>query len=280
MQTKFVLGPTYKINCCNTNALGVECIDSENSFGSYDLYGSSEIYQTIILIISNLVLIAPAFKAFFIGNYSRTFINLNAMLISSLYHLCKTNTDHPKGICLIQFCVLKNLDYSASMTLLISVIFFILPFVNEEKLQKDINESKFKNKLPGKKISIKLNFIEDYLLLCYFGFIYITLSSTVFCSNNYIMPLFIGLIISSIIITIIGNIIVTKCLEINKNYFNRQITFIGFFLVSISLALFIVGDYLPTSSYWVTHSLWHIFGALSQLVLLNIRNRSNTLKLL
>jgi hypothetical protein len=277
MQTKFVLEPTNNINCCNVNSLGYECYNPNPGYGIgiNDEYGSSEVYQAVFLIISNLFLLLPAFKSFLMNDYCRTFINISAMIVSSLYHLCKTNSKRVRNVCLVQFCILKNLDYSTSITLLISLIFFLLPFIY------DIKNDKFaKQKGVKYKKTTRFNFLEPYILLCYFIFTYITISGSVFCSNKYILELFGGLIGSAFIISIIGNIIITKILKLHKYYFNKKILFVGFFLAGLALVLFCISDYLPISSYWITHSLWHILGALAQIVLLNIRKRNPIITLL
>lgn len=260
MDLKYVFEPTDKIDCCKINALGEYCIalgPGNNDIHYTDEFGGTEPYQTVFLIISNLFILLPAFKSYYLKNYSRTFLNIMAMLISILYHLCKTKST-TSGYCLLHFCVLKNLDYSFSTTLLISIIFFIIPFVDED----------------GKKTYLsKYNFIESYILLSYFGVLYIILSSTILCYNKNSTLIFIITAGSAIAISIIGNIIVTKCLELNKNYFNTRIIIIGFIIGALSIFLFIISDYLDKNTYWITHSLWHILASITQFILLDIRKK-------
>lgn len=274
-RTKFVFSPTNQINCCNVNSLGFECNipNPGDDFGATDEFGSLELYQTIFLVLSNLVLLIPAFKAFIIKNYSRVFLNLLAMFISSAYHLCKTSNNNSGGLCFLPFCTLKSLDYAASNTLLISLIFFILPFTIEEFNTGD----NIKQDKKEKKLLKKIRFIEDYILLCYFGAIYLILNSTILCSGKKLFLVFIIFIISSLFIAIVGHFIILKIAGKNTYMtYNRTNLFIGFTLAAIAILFFFIEDYMNKKYYWIFHSLWHIIASISQIFLLDARTNTRT----
>jgi hypothetical protein len=242
----FVFETTNNIDCCNINALGDMCNLPENP-SDLDIYGGLEVYQTVFLVISNFLFLMPAFKAFLIKNYSRVFLILVTMIVSSFYHLCKTSSPSGGGTCLLQFCTLKYLDYASSNTLLISLVLFFIPFTIEEEEEEEEEEalcaeeqvkkkhssqnqawplrgkSRYQETITNnkeiyyekeniqKRIEIKkYRFIEDYLLIIYFELIYITLQSTLFCSGKHTLSLSLSLIGSSVVIAVIGHLIIIR----------------------------------------------------------------------
>lgn len=271
-----VFSPTTKIDCCNTNALGYQCDSNWTAdFGPTDDFGSLEPYQTFVLTASNLFLLLPALKLFISNTYYKTnnksivFLNLMAMIVSFLYHLCKTNGPNGGGACLLHFCTLKNLDYSFSNTLLVSLIFFLFPFA----IQLEEEETK------GLFILEDYRFIENYVLCFYFWTIFLLLDSTLLCTGNFTMVLFLAIISSSILIAIVGHCIIIESITDRRRFakFNKINTAVGFTLVLIAAFFFVIEDYMDKRYYWITHSLWHIFASLAQLVLLDARNQKRTL---
>jgi len=291
----FIFSPTNTINCCNVNALGYECVVLSSGIPAgidgglfqrnspTDDFGSLDLYQTIILVVSNLVLLLPAFKAALLGNWSRVFLNFMAMIFSMWYHLCKTKSVSG-GICVLNFCTLKNLDYSFSNTLEISLIFFLFPFIIEEE-----EDYSTKERLHSKKdIFIrKYAHIESFILISFFFIIFILLDSTFFCSGQHSMALFLIMSGSALLITLIGHCIITRLVfvseRIQNNYWgeyyanwNRVNFIVGTIFAILAVGFFIVEDYISKDYYWITHSLWHILAALAQVFYLDIRSKKRT----
>jgi hypothetical protein len=254
------------------NALGYECTTSPTDIWSdlvsspTDEFGSFQTYQTVFLVLSNLFLLIPAYKAFLQKNYTIFGLNILSSSTSSLYHACKSSSG---GVCLLNFCTLKNLDYASSTTLLISFIFFILPFVIEED-EEEPNGF-------GNKVIKEYKFIEGILLVSYFLGIFIILDSTFMCSGKYTMIFFLITIGSAFLIALVGHFVIVRQVDV-KSFapYNIPNLIIGTTLLIIAIVFFVIEDYTSKELYWLTHGLWHITGALSEPFFLDVRSKTRT----
>jgi len=88
-------------------------------------HGVWHLLSYIGLVGSNLVFILPAVRAFEMRFYTRSFLYAAVVVISSFYHLCKPED----GLCILPFSILHFLDFTVSLTAVMSNLLFLLPFV-------------------------------------------------------------------------------------------------------------------------------------------------------
>lgn len=77
------------------------------------------------LVGSNLFFILPAIRAFEMRFYTRAFIYAAVVFVSGFYHLCKPDD----GICIVPFSILHFMDFTVSLTAVMSNLLFLLPFI-------------------------------------------------------------------------------------------------------------------------------------------------------
>lgn len=244
---------------------------SSSSGNPTDVFGALQSYQTIFLVISNLFLLIPALKAFWNSDFTRTCVFLSAMLVSSAFHLCKTKP-HSGGICLLPFCTLRSMDYSTSITLLLSVIYAVFPWLYGENVRRGPEEEAISPSRMG---------AEGYVLV----FFWISLNqlfSLLRCGSDetlvfMIVALSIGCIPAILSFALApGNSSCRPCLGGGRYLpWDMRDFAIGFGLGVVAISLFVVESFLNSSWYWITHSLWHVFAALSAVFLLDCRSRKS-----
>lgn len=266
----FVPGTTT-IDCCQTTPTGDVCASSSSP--NTDTFGGMDPVETAFLVLSNLLLLLPAYKTFLMYNYTRTYITLSSMIFSSLYHLCKTSVKGG-GICLLPFCTLKNLDYSFSTTVLSSILLLLFPFTAVSREYNNRNNEGVRGRWED-----FAGVLETYILISTVFFLYITLGSTsLFCGGRNSSWLFGGVIVVTLLACLIGYVIL-RLLHLHKAYYeniNKTNAIIAIVFAVLAVVCFLVEDYLPRSLYAVLHSFWHIFASLSYLYFLEIRNPHRT----
>lgn len=260
-------------------------------------YLSHHFHEVILLVSSNLLLLLPFWKAYILHEYLRAFIYLCSFFFSSSYHLCKTaGTDG--SACLLPLCSLKLLDYTFSYTILMASFLYFLDFgvvykylkkyhKHSKRLESktinmfyygpnEQNDTTYQFTKPNLKLKRKENliqpdmsYIEDWIIFCSILYNSISVSENEFNPLTYTqLGIGIGVIWAVVIIGWIYNYITFKI----SPYFDVKDLIIALILAVIGVFLFIIEDYIPSSTYWITHTLWHIFAAVSQLYLLEARN--------
>jgi hypothetical protein len=270
-----------------------------------EIYLSHEIYEVIALVVTNLFLVFPLWKAYNLHEYTRAFLLLCSITFSSLYHLCKTSTADPDGsLCVLSLCALKLLDYTFSYTILNSSLLYLLDFgavykhlnfyhthSKKFEVKKHFKPQSFhpwkggitgnvglteglKSVEPSLKneeylVKPDMTYVEDYFI--YLSVLYNAISVY---TNGFTSLTIIQLIILlgiTILILVLGWTYIYSYYHIYPHYDTIDLI-ISIILATIGIILFLVADYLPVSSYWITHSLWHIFVSFSNLYLLEARN--------
>jgi predicted membrane channel-forming protein YqfA (hemolysin III family) len=125
-----------------------------------------------------------------------------------------------------------------------------------------------------KKIRPNLSYIEDWLLLGLIIYIALIVGSTLpITTLNWWQTL-----IPVVVFLLIAVISWTHLYFIHKRVPSFDIVdlVISIVLAVLAVVFFLVEYNLSPDSYWLTHSLWHIFAALSQLYLLESRNKNQS----
>jgi hypothetical protein len=294
----FFLGQSLYTKCCYVTPIGVECPNQLNRTTLYNIvtdnYAGLELYQTFLLVASNVPLFFVALQTYYLRDYTRTFIIIGAALISSLFHLCKTKTG--MGICVLPFCTLRALDYAFSNTVLVSAILFVLPIVlkshdtliirgasatywpnnggaqrlnGANRIDNNIEQSNFiQNYIRSLK---RFKFIESYILIAAFTMVFFSVSGPLLCNGTNVLNFLVVLIIWTIFIGLIGGMILYYWNNI-RVVIDTKYTFIGLLFGIGAIIPFIVEGFIDVSSYWITHSLWHLLAAPALLFIFNCRH--------
>jgi hypothetical protein len=221
-------------------------------------------------------------KAIYMRLHFIGILTLFAMIWSSLYHLCKAL---PGGgnVCLLPFCILKHLDYASSTTVLLRMLLHVMlpvPFY----LMEDVEMTVSNNQIWNERVMTWSKYVrreEKTLVLCIYIFIIILLESTLFCSGTHSALLFgltVGLIMGLVLITYYTFWLLTSpqfTSPITQLWsqarYNKLNLISGLASGIVALILFFIEDVTSISSYWYLHSLWHVFAALSETILLDVR---------
>lgn len=262
--------PTTQIDCCHVNTFGETCGTSVPE--NYDVFGGANVIQTCTLVLSNLFLVHATYKAFYMRLYDIGIITLVALLWSAFYHLCKSQAGGG-NLCLLPFCMLKHLDYASSTTALIRVVLHVFLPVP----LKLIKNNKFTI------IRLWNKFVrgqEKIFIASIYIFILILLQSTIFCSgtrNGGLFALMLGLTFGLILFELFMLFIWLQFTDttIKEIYsdagYNWPNLILGLFFGVVAIVLFFIEDATNVAAYWYLHSLWHVFAALSQTILLDVR---------
>lgn len=255
-ESTFVFGSTTAIRCCYTTPIGNECPNDLNRSTYYntitDEYAGLEIYQTFILVASNMPLLIAARKSFSFKDYTRGFLIATASFVSSVFHLCKTKIGY--GICLLPFCTLRALDYAFSNTVLVSTILFVLPICVTE-FDTIIHSS---YGVPNTNTIAGNAFMESYVLIGFFSVVYFSMAGALLCSGRYALNFITVIIVLAIVIGIFGRTVLSVWYGITIK-FDRTNIILGLFFGGVAIIPFVIEGVLDLSSYWITHSLWHLF---------------------
>jgi len=269
-----------------------------------DLYISHEIYEVLALVVSNLFLLLPLYKAWVLHERLRALLYLLAIIFSSLYHLCKTFTADSTA-CVLPLCSLRLLDYTFSYTILVSSFLFFLDFgavykhlnsyhthsrrQEDNKFRKhsniplelgligsDMMDNSGKIWLQNKElknieclVKVDNTFIEDWLIISIGIYVAICVSQNNFTALTFLqMAMLLGVVCA---IVVFGWIYLYMNFHLVPHYDAKDLV-ISLIWAILAITLFLVADYLPPFTYWITHSIWHIFGSTAQLYLLEMRN--------
>lgn len=284
--TTFVLDQSLQTRCCYVTPIGVECPNQLNRSSVYnvitDSYAGLELYQTFLLVASNVPLFFVALQTYSLCDYTRTFLLTGAALVSSLFHLCKTRLG--VGICLLPFCTLRALDYAFSNTVLVSTILFLFPIVlyshdtvsirgKENMTMESKNHRIDQINQKYTKSLRKLRFIESYILVGFFAMVYFSVSGPLLCNGNFMINFLVVIFITALMIGLVGSAILYYCNNI-KIVMNTKYIFIGLLFGMAAIIPFIVEGSLDVSSYWITHSLWHLLAAPALWFVFNSRTQT------
>lgn len=242
------------------------------------IYFGFDLWQGIFLVASNLILIPVIFRAWKFRFYTRSYMYTAAFSASSLYHICII-----QGLgglsCVFGFCSLKLLDYTFSYSLLFSSPLLLLPFTAiHKKLKGDQFDSlpiyQRRTTQKAEKIKPNMTFVEDWIIYS----IVLTTAILVGIVNNFeaLTWLQIVLILVPIIVVVIIGWVHLYVVLHQKPEFDVIDLITSIVLALIGAFFFLVEYRLTPGTYWITHSLWHIFGGLSQLYLIESRNKKRS----
>lgn len=221
-------------------------------------------WKILPLVISNFAFILPAVRALQYKRIFNAFIYLSVTTVSSLYHLCKVdsvNEPGEGGICFVlSFEQYHHLDFFfAQLILPITGMYFI-------------TFNAIVDKVTGKIIRMPFYWVEKLFLYIYA--VIIALSIMVFEDQGD------GRIFAALIISILTMVIVFWL----QNYFqyNLKPSFdwidltIAIILSVISVVLISLQRFVTGDIYWITHSIWHVGGAVGQFYFLESRNTDHS----
>ncbi len=277
--------PTTHVDCCQVNAVGETCgIPNPDNF---DVFGGANAVQTCTLVLSNLVLFHAAYKAAYMRLYDICFVTLFAMIWSALYHLCKAQLGGA-NVCLLPFCTLKHLDYASSNTVLICSILHVLipePFYGDVPDFSEENGNYYAQ-LWTKRVKVWSKFIKHQkrtFIICAYILVLVLLESTLFCSGTRYALLFglAGGMALGLVLFAYFNLWLLLAPDFPSSIsqlfrqagYNKSNLIMGLVCGVISLVLFFVEDAAAIASYWYLHSLWHVFAAVSETILLDVRTK-------
>lgn len=238
------------------------------------IYFGFDLWQAIFLVGSNLILIPVIFRAWKFAFYTRSFLYTAAFTASFLYHICIV-----QGLggasCVFGFCYLKLLDYTGSYTVLFASFLLFLPFTSIHEKPKDNEELPVYNRRANRrKIKPNTTFAEDWIIYS----IAITVAIMVGIVNNFeaLTWLQIVLVLIPILVIVTMGWVHLYVVLHQKPEFDVIDLIISIVLALIGVFFFFVEYRLSPGTYWITHSLWHIFAGLSQLYLLESRNKKRS----
>jgi hypothetical protein len=182
--------------------------------------------------------------------------------------------------------MLRSLDYAFSNTVLVSAFLLVFPLVTKpydtieftlpNGLKKEINTiygPRWEMTLEDRdrfRIASQYTHVEVYTLVAFFALVYLSMSGPLLCSGRYAFNFIIVIIVAAVVIGVIGRTIL-------YNWYNIQIIFNKRFLLAsvvfgiLAMIPFIVEGALDPSSYWITHSLWHLLAAVALLCVVEAR---------
>lgn len=141
-------------------------------------------------------------------------------------------------------------------------------FSNDKSFQNNSNDSLLIDS-SQQRYTLKPNMQGlETLYICIYGYL-VAISLIISYPNMFFIGSF---IVSSFLISLFWGIyyyVKYKILMIFEPY---KFTF-GLLLSALACFLMVIQDQLPSSSYWITHSIWHVCGATGQFLLLMSKHR-------
>lgn len=252
-----------------------------------DKFLSTNTYEIVFLVLSNLFLLLPAIKAYYLHEYLRALLLFMSFLFSSFYHLCKT-ASVDASYCIIPLCGLLLLDYSFSYTNIISSILYFLDFGAVYKKLKKFHKHSVKlesdraalppaiytkpmHNLKNKDFMVQrdTSFIEMWIIISTGVCIAILVYQNGFKSLTTLqLCIIIGIEVGIVLIGWLYNYLNYSLLP----DFNIAFLVVSLTIGAVGFTFFQIVDFFSISIYWWTHTIWHILMSFAQLYLLEARN--------
>lgn len=221
-------------------------------------------WKLLPLVISNFAFILPAVRALQYKRILSAFIYFSVTLASSLYHLCKVdsiNEPGEGGICFVLlFDQHHHLDFFfAYLNVPLTAMYFI-PF------------NAIVDKITGKIIRMPFYWVEQWIMYTYA--LVLALAIQVFEEQGDTR------VIASFIISVLLVVIIFWL----QNYFQYNVKpsfdwidlTVAIIITLISVALISSQKFVTGDIYWITHSIWHVGGAVGQFYFLDSRNKEHS----
>lgn len=202
-----------------------------------------EVYQygEIFSVVSNLFLLIPAVAYTYYRRIWRAAVFYIETFVSGFFHLCLAF-----NVCIFSFPVLKFWDYFFATNIVLNAGLYLVHFT----------ESTY--------------YIEWILLIIGGGTIIIlqlALPSALYVQAAIVLAVAVGVVIYWVVY---ANTVGKGKLP----PYDWYMLSIGLSLMALSVCLFVVQEVLP-STYWLTHSLWHIAAALGNYYFVYIKRPPN-----
>lgn len=228
-------------------------------------YFANNVWEAILLVSSNAVLLPVTWRAMSHGYKTRAYLSFAAFTASVCYHLCIIAPLFGES-CVLHFCALKLLDYTPSYTILITGPLLLVPF-NAFYRKEDLDK-------PKTIIKPDFTFVDDWIIFSCAIYVAVVVGEI----NGFGPLTWLQLAIPLIFVILV---VIFSWVHIYV-VFKRKPTFdipdlIAVAVLSVfGIFMFLIEYVLNPTSYWATHSLWHLLGGLAYLYLIEARNKKRS----
>lgn len=193
-------------------------------------------YEGLFPIITNLVFIAPAVRAFLWGRIFRAFHSALVLFSSGSYHVCKAYA----WACLFDFQMHKDFDYIVAVLFIpLDAIYFVY-------------------------FDQATSYLEWWAVLL--SVVVVALITTGFASGFVAHAILAGVVMGGLCVYWLIFYLRNKRFP---NYDWRELT-LALVLSLFGVALFLIQDFNP-DGYWYIHGMWHLFVGLGRFFVIGVK---------